>query len=310
MIFNTKMCIGNIKLVKILTLSIFLIKYGTSTSLSKDPQISRKNMMSYTERTKNFKQKNISLADNKFSEFDDIKYSEILTDIFIATKRYIEPNIPAKIKKYREKNLKELLEKLCIQDFGLPESVGFCAGKGCVRCYNIYQDKEFSLSLFRLPPNMKIPMHAHPKMEIFCKILFGSVIYRSGDLSDEIIKEEKNNIKKIINCNNKKTNKHYIQHVQIDNGNLHEITANSKKGIAFFDIIISPYHNNLPFFIERKDIGKEIVEQVECNHFNSEEFTKKIIKYDGPNINFNEIYSKKKYLDQKEKEILSSQKIN
>ena len=41
MIFNKKLCIENIKLVKILTLSIFLIKYVTSTSLSKDTQISR-----------------------------------------------------------------------------------------------------------------------------------------------------------------------------------------------------------------------------------------------------------------------------
>ena len=55
------MYVGNIKLVKIITLYIFLIKYGSSTSLSKDNQFSRniisckKNYRSYLIINKNYK---------------------------------------------------------------------------------------------------------------------------------------------------------------------------------------------------------------------------------------------------------------
>ena len=68
MIFNKKMCIENIKLVKILTLSIFLIKYGTSTSLSKDPQISRENMI---------KHRNIVGSKPSFYKLDDFEAVDV-----------------------------------------------------------------------------------------------------------------------------------------------------------------------------------------------------------------------------------------
>jgi hypothetical protein len=66
-----------------------------------------------------------------------------------------------------------------------------------------------------------------------------------------------------------------------DEGNLHEITAKSENGMAFFDIITPSYSCKLPFFIPRDDVGEGLLEEVDCGYFGSDNFRKKMVDYQG-----------------------------
>jgi hypothetical protein len=186
------------------------------------------------------------------------------------------------VKESRKERLDALMGELCIEDFGFKESVGFCAGKGCVRCYNIYHDDNMDLSLFRLAHGTQIPMHSHPGMDISCRVLFGTAGYRSCDLSDELVDSPDGKVlRRMVNYDYKEGSGAHTHTVTPDEGNLHEITAKSENGMAFFDIITPSYSCKLPFFIPRDDVGEGLLEEVDCGYFGSDNFRKKMVDYQG-----------------------------
>ena len=223
--------------------------------------------------------------------------------------RYTAPGLPAVVKDSRKEELDRLMEGLNIEDFGFGETVGFCAGKGCVRCYNIYHDDDMDLSLFRLAPGTQIPMHSHPGMDISCRVLFGTVRYRSCDLSDEVVRGPNGEqLRRMVNYADQQGDGPQTHSVTPDEGNVHEITAISDNGMAFFDIITPSYSCKLPFFIPRDDVGDGVLEEVECSYFGPENFRKKMVDYRGPPVDLQKFKAASVELTPMEKRMVANRR--
>ncbi|PSS01678.1 Plant cysteine oxidase [Actinidia chinensis var. chinensis] len=91
------------------------------------------------------------------------------------------------------------VQKLCrILDGMKPEDVGLsrdlqffkpknhAKGNPRVTYTTIYKCKNFSLCLFFLPATAVIPLHNHPGMTVFSKLLWGTMHIKSYDLSDPV----------------------------------------------------------------------------------------------------------------------------
>uniref|UniRef100_A0A8C4QRL0 2-aminoethanethiol dioxygenase n=1 Tax=Eptatretus burgeri TaxID=7764 RepID=A0A8C4QRL0_EPTBU len=73
--------------------------------------------------------------------------------------------------------LRELLGNVCASDLRISEPTTRSTNpKGTVppvTYMNIYDDEDFSLGVFLLKPNSTIPLHDHPGMYGFMKVLYG-----------------------------------------------------------------------------------------------------------------------------------------
>ncbi|KAI3743368.1 hypothetical protein L1987_61075 [Smallanthus sonchifolius] len=82
------------------------------------------------------------------------------------------------------------VKKLCriLEDLGLSKNLQFFKTSSTVgvtpkvACTNIYQSEKFSLCIFFLPANAVIPLHNHPGMTVFNKLLLGKVHIKAYDL--------------------------------------------------------------------------------------------------------------------------------
>ncbi|KAI3683739.1 hypothetical protein L1987_84253 [Smallanthus sonchifolius] len=81
-----------------------------------------------------------------------------------------------------------ILDGMMAEDVGLSRNLQFFKTRGVVgetpkvACTTIYQSEKFSLCIFFLPANAVIPLHNHPGMTVFSKLLLGKVHIKAYDL--------------------------------------------------------------------------------------------------------------------------------
>ncbi|CAH1452229.1 unnamed protein product [Lactuca virosa] len=82
-----------------------------------------------------------------------------------------------------DQKLRRILDGMIPEDFGLPRNLQFFDPDNSVVVYtSIYQCHNFSLYILFLPENAVIPLHNHPGMTVFSKLLVGKVHIKAYDL--------------------------------------------------------------------------------------------------------------------------------
>ncbi|CAH8327900.1 unnamed protein product [Eruca vesicaria subsp. sativa] len=106
----------------------------------------------------------------------------------------------------------------------------------------LHECEQFSIAIFCLPPSGVIPLHNHPGMTVFSKLLFGTMHIKSYDwVVDAPMKDSKTRLAKLkmdstltAPCNAS------ILYPE-DGGNMHRFTA--KTACAVLDVLGPPYCN-------------------------------------------------------------------
>ncbi|KAG0475467.1 hypothetical protein HPP92_015153 [Vanilla planifolia] len=145
--------------------------------------------------------------------------------------------------------LQLLLDKMKPEDVGLSTDLLFFknsrAGKGTpiITYTNIYTCDSFSMCIFFLPPTAVIPLHNHPGMTVFSKLLLGSIHIKSYDWVNNNISEEEEQrharIARVVEDSDFCAPCTASVLYPTTGGNIHSFRANSP--CALLDILGPPY---------------------------------------------------------------------
>ncbi|XP_020097924.1 plant cysteine oxidase 2-like [Ananas comosus] len=147
--------------------------------------------------------------------------------------------------------LKSILDDMTGADVGLTRNMPYFRNISSQRAppityLHVYECDHFSIGIFCLPPSGVIPLHNHPGMTVFSKLLFGSMHIKSYDWADvpqnPIVQHREARLAKL------KTNAVFTAPCETsilypaDGGNMHCFTAMTS--CAVLDVLGPPYSDN------------------------------------------------------------------
>ncbi|XP_027065973.1 plant cysteine oxidase 2 [Coffea arabica] len=144
-----------------------------------------------------------------------------------------------------------ILDQMTPQDVGLSSDLHFFKPNTDVKAHErvayatIHQCKKFSLCIFFLPANSVIPLHNHPGMTVFSKLLLGSMHIKSYDWLDNSSSDNHESDPKLKRLARLRANRIFTAPCDTSvlyptsGGNIHEFTAMTP--CAVLDVLGPPY---------------------------------------------------------------------
>ncbi|CAA2959710.1 plant cysteine oxidase 2 [Olea europaea subsp. europaea] len=150
------------------------------------------------------------------------------------------------------------LDKMTQADVGLKPNMQFFNDKRApvITYLHLHECEKFSIGIFCLPPSSVIPLHNHPGMTVFSKLLFGTMHIKSYDWANEV---DKNPDGAIVDANPPKSHPNGLRLAKLkvnseftapcrpsilyptDGGNMHVFTA--RTACAVLDVLGPPYND-------------------------------------------------------------------
>ncbi|KAE8731722.1 Plant cysteine oxidase 1 [Hibiscus syriacus] len=175
---------------------------------------------------------------------------EVLQQLFVSCREIFKG--PGTVPPASDVNkLRGILDKMKAGDVGLSKNLHFFKARGAVKgtprvtCTTIYQCDEFSLCIFFLPEAAVIPLHNHPGMTVFSKLLLGTMHIKSYDWVDPIDTKNDTTPSPQLRLARLKANSAYTAPCDTSvlypttGGNIHEFTAVTP--CAVLDVMGPPY---------------------------------------------------------------------
>ncbi|KAK6155118.1 hypothetical protein DH2020_009366 [Rehmannia glutinosa] len=157
---------------------------------------------------------------------------------------------PEKVEK-----LAAVLDGMTQADVGLRKDMPFFGSERApiITYLQLHECDKFSIGIFCLPPTSVIPLHNHPGMTVFSKLLFGTMHIKSCDWSNEVDKFNNTMANAIdpksypdgLRLAKIKVNSEFTAPCKTsilypaDGGNMHRFTA--KTACAVLDVLGPPY---------------------------------------------------------------------
>mmetsp|Transcript_11433 Transcript_11433/g.17014 ORF Transcript_11433/g.17014 Transcript_11433/m.17014 type:complete len:258 (+) Transcript_11433:150-923(+) len=168
-----------------------------------------------------------------------------------ASRRDIDGDLIPVMSETDEDEFINLLSKLSGEDLGLEEHSHLQIVPPTpfplqdIRYFHIHElEDQYSIGIFFMPPHTEMPLHDHPYMWVFSRILTGSVAITSLDWINPNDKPCSETTKRRARL----TEKGFFHapntvFLTPEKRNMHMIKAGSQ-GCAFLDILIPPYNEN------------------------------------------------------------------
>ncbi|MEK7483231.1 MAG: hypothetical protein AABZ60_02745 [Planctomycetota bacterium] len=137
-------------------------------------------------------------------------------------------------------SLKSVMDQLNAMDWNLAEKMATLDRHRDWSFEPIYTAPEFEINLLMIPQGRGIPLHDHPQMKVWLKVLWGTLSVQSYDWAEDYPYEGLAHLTQRATCNGATetlciTPKQY---------NLHEIYAT--ENCAFLDVLFPPYSDERP----------------------------------------------------------------
>ncbi|KAJ0966368.1 hypothetical protein J5N97_027506 [Dioscorea zingiberensis] len=171
--------------------------------------------------------------------------STSIQTLFIACKSVFKsPNSTVPLPLDHVNMIHLILDEMTPEDVGLSSDLLLFKSKPClngtprITYTTVYQCSNFSLCLFFLPPGGVIPLHNHPGMTVFTKLLIGSMHVKSYDWIHPVQSNQLRSAKIVVDSVFTAPCKSSILYPNAG-GNIHCVTAITQ--CVFLDVIGPPY---------------------------------------------------------------------
>lgn len=150
--------------------------------------------------------------------------------------------------------ISRMLDRIGPEDVGLRAEVRFfnkmnCAGRQnppIITCKNLYECDNFTIAVFFLPSGTVMPLHDHPGMTVFSKLLIGSAHVKSYDwinpfiCVDSGLDDRSMLAKKVLDHDLTTASGTWVLYPNAG-GNMHRFVAGEEGPCAFLDVLTPPY---------------------------------------------------------------------